>query len=106
MSKIALVTGGTRGIGESISKKLKEDGLTVIANYSSNDDAAKKFSDENQIDVFKCDVGNYESCSDMINKIYDQHKSIDVLINNAGITRDAPLHKMTPEKWQKVITVN
>ena len=56
MSKIALVTGGTRGIGESISKKLKEDGLKVIANYSSNDDAAKKFSDENQIDVFKCDV--------------------------------------------------
>ena len=106
MSKIALVTGGTRGIGESISKKLKEDGLTVIANYSCNDNAAKKFSDENQIDVFKCDVGNYESCSDMINKIYDQHKSIDVLINNAGITRDAPLHKMTPEKWQKVINVN
>jgi acetoacetyl-CoA reductase len=106
MSKIALVTGGTRGIGESISKKLKEDGLTVIANYSTNDDAAKKFSDENRIDVFKCDVGNYESCSDMINKIYDQHNSIDVLINNAGITRDAPLHKMTPEKWQKVINVN
>ena len=106
MSKIALVTGGTRGIGESISKKLKEDGLKVIANYSSNDDAAKKFSDENQIDVFKCDVGNYESRSDMINKIYDQHNSIDVLINNAGITRDAPLHKMTPEKWQKVINVN
>jgi acetoacetyl-CoA reductase len=106
MSKIALVTGGTRGIGESISKKLKEDGLTVIANYSTNDDAAKKFSDENRIDVFKCDVGNYESCSDMINKIYDQHNSIDVLINNAGITRDAPLHKMTPEKWQKVMNVN
>ena len=106
MSKIALVTGGTRGIGESISKKLKEDGLTVIANYSSNDDAAKKFSDENQIDVFKCDVGNYESCSDMIDKIYDQHSSIDVLINNASTFYPTIIKEASLDEWDDLHDVN
>jgi len=105
MSKIALVTGGTRGIGEAISKKLHNDGHTVIVNYSSNEEAAKKFSDENNIEAFKCDVGSYESCSEMISKIFEKYQKIDILANNAGITRDAPLHKMTQENWKKVIDV-
>ena len=106
MSKIALVTGGTRGIGEAISRKLKKEGYTVIVNFGSNDEAAKKFSDETGIETLKCDVSNYESCLKMISDIYEKHKNIDILINNAGITRDAPLHKMSKENWQKVIDVN
>ena len=106
MSKIALVTGGTRGIGEAISKKLKKQGHTVVVNFGSNDEAAKKFSDKNGIESFKCDVSNYESCSAMISQIFNKYNKIDILVNNAGITRDAPLHKMSQENWQKVIDVN
>ena len=97
MSKIALVTGGTRGIGEAISKKLKKQGHTVVVNFGSNDEAAKKFSDKNSIESFKCDVSNYESCSAMISQIFNKYNKIDILVNNAGITRDAPLHKMSQE---------
>ena len=105
MTKIALVTGGTRGIGEAISKKLKKQGHTVVVNYGNNL-AAKKFSDKNNIDAFKCDVSDYDSCSAMISKIYDKYKTIDILVNNAGITRDAPLHKNDSGKLEKVIDVN
>ena len=101
MTKIALVTGGTRGIGEAISKKLREDNHTVIVNYGSNDEKAKKFSDENDIEAFKCDVSSYESCSAMVSDIYKKHGQIDILVNNAGITRDSPLHKMSQENWKK-----
>jgi len=106
MSKVALVTGGTRGIGESISRKLKDDGLTVIANYASNDEKAKAFKEETGIDVIKWDVSDYESCSEQIKIIFEKFQKIDILVNNAGITRDAPLHKMTVENWNKVIDVN
>tara|TARA_X000000368_G_scaffold410494_1_gene394047 strand:- start:258 stop:980 length:723 start_codon:yes stop_codon:yes gene_type:complete len=106
MSKVALVTGGTRGIGEAISRKLKDDGLTVIANYTSNDEKAKAFKEETGIDVIKWDVSDYESCSGEIAKIFEKFQKIDILVNNAGITRDAPLHKMTVENWNKVIDVN
>ena len=106
MSKIALVTGGTRGIGEAISKKLVADGITVIANYASNDEKAKKFSDETGVKVSKWDVSDYESCSKGIENIYEKFGNIDILINNAGITRDAPLHKMSLDNWKKVIDVN
>lgn len=106
MKKIVLVTGGTRGIGASISKKLKSSNFNVIANYGSNDEAAKSFSKENNIDVMKWDVSNYEECKSSISEIYKNHNTIDILINNAGITRDAPLHKMSLENWQKVIGVN
>ena len=106
MTKIALVTGGTRGIGEAISKKLKEDGHTVVVNYGSNEEVAKKFSDQTNIETYKCDVGDFNSCSEMISKIYEKHKTIDILVNNAGITRDAPLHKMSHENWKKVVDVN
>ncbi|MAZ07840.1 MAG: beta-ketoacyl-ACP reductase [Rickettsiales bacterium] len=106
MSKIAIVTGGTRGIGESISIKLKEQGINVIANYASNDDAAKDFSDKTGIQVMKWDVSKYEECKINVDKIYSEFENIDILVNNAGITKDAPLHKMTPENWTKVIEVN
>jgi len=106
MTKIALVTGGTRGIGASISSNLKDSGYTVVANYASNDESAEKFSKENSIEVMKWDVSNYDETKSCISEIYNKHSSIDILINNAGITQDAPLHKMTIEKWNKVISVN
>ena len=106
MTKIAIVTGGTRGIGASISKKLKSSNYKVIANYTSNDDAAESFSKENNIEVIKWDVSNYDECQESVNKIYEDNKNIDILVNNAGITRDAPLHKMSKDNWQKVIDVN
>ncbi len=106
MTKIAIVTGGTRGIGAAISKKLKSSNFKVIANYTSNDDAAESFSKENNIEVIKWDVSNYDECQKSVNKIYEDNKNVDILINNAGITRDAPLHKMSKDNWQKVIDVN
>ncbi len=106
MKKIAVVTGGTRGIGESISKKLNSEDFQVVANYASNDEAAEKFSSENNIDVLKWDVSNYDDCKKCINEIYEKYKNIDILVNNAGITKDAPLHKMSLENWEKVIDVN
>ena len=106
MSKTAIVTGGTRGIGESISIKLKEQGVKVIANYASNDDAAKDFSNKTGIQVMKWDVSKYEECKKNVEKLYSEFENIDILVNNAGITKDAPLHKMPPENWTKVIEVN
>ncbi len=106
MNKIALITGGTRGIGASISVKLKKSGYKVIANYSSNDEAAKNFSEEHNIDVMKWDVSNFSECEKCITSIYENNASIDILVNNAGITKDAPLHKMSLENWSKVIDVN
>ena len=106
MTKIAIVTGGTRGIGASISKKLKSSNFKVIANYTSNDNAAESFSKENNIEVVKWDVSNYDECQKSVNKIYENNKNVDILVNNAGITRDAPLHKMNKDNWQKVIDVN
>ena len=87
MEKITLVTGGTRGIGESISKILNKSGYKVIANYNSNDEAADKFSKENKIDVMKWDVSNYEDCKSNIEKIKSTHGNIEILINNAGKKR-------------------
>ena len=106
MTKIAIVTGGTRGIGASISKKLKSSNFKVIANYSSNDATAESFSKENNIEVIKWDVSNYDECQKSVNKIYEDNQNVDILVNNAGITRDAPLHKMSKDNWQKVIDVN
>ena len=106
MTKIAIVTGGTRGIGASISKKLKSSNFKVIANYTSNDNAADSFSKENNIEVVKWDVSNYDECQNSVKKIYEDNKNVDILVNNAGITRDAPLHKMSKDNWQKVIDVN
>ncbi len=106
MNKIAIVTGGTRGIGASISKKLKSSNIKVLANYANNDEAAKKFSEENDIEVMKWDVSSFDECKTSIDLIYQKNQTIDILVNNAGITRDAPLHKMSLENWKKVIDVN
>ena len=106
MNKVVLVTGGTRGIGASISKILKNNGYNVIANYNSNDQVASEFKEENGIDVMKCDVSNYDSCKQMVDKIKETYGNIEILINNAEITKDAPLHKMQKEAWEKVINTN
>ncbi len=106
MGKIALVTGGTRGIGASISSTLKDNGYTVIANYASNDESAKIFSEQTGIDIMKWDVSDNDQTAKCISEIYQKYSSVDILINNAGITQDAPLHKMTYDKWNKVISVN
>jgi acetoacetyl-CoA reductase len=106
MSRVALVTGGTRGIGAAISKALKAAGYKVAANYGGNDEAAQKFKAETGIPVFKWDVSSYEACTDGIGKVQAELGAIEVLVNNAGITRDAMFHKMTPEQWTQVIGTN
>ena len=106
MARIALVTGGTRGIGAAISKQLKDDGCKVAANYAGNDEAAKKFSAETRISTFKWSVADYDACAEGIKKIEAEFGPIDILVNNAGITRDAMFHRMTPEKWRQVIDTN
>jgi acetoacetyl-CoA reductase len=106
MSRVALVTGGTRGIGAAISIGLKNCGFKVAANYAGNDDAAQKFKAENGIDVFKWDVGNFDACAAGIKDVEGTLGPVDILVNNAGITRDSMLHKMTAEQWREVVCVN
>ena len=106
MARIALVTGGTRGIGRAISIALNDAGYTVAANYVDNDGAAEAFKNETGIPVYKFDVGDFDACKDGIAAIEADLGPIDILVNNAGITRDKPLHKMDPEHWDAVITTN
>ncbi|HLY58371.1 MAG TPA: acetoacetyl-CoA reductase [Stellaceae bacterium] len=104
--RVAVVTGGTRGIGEAISVALRDAGYKVAANYVGNDDAARGFSERTGIRAYKFDVSNYESCSAAVATIAVELGPIDVLVNNAGITRDATIHRMTPEQWRAVIDTN
>jgi acetoacetyl-CoA reductase len=106
MPRIALVTGGSRGIGAAISVALKDAGYTVAATYAGNDEAAAKFTEETGIKTYKWNVGDYDECKNGIAKVEAEVGPIDVLVNNAGITRDAPFHKMTPEQWHEVIDTN
>ena len=106
MARVALVTGGTRGIGHAISIALRDAGYTVAANYGGNDEAAKAFKDETGIPVYKFDVGDFQAVTDGIQKIEAELGPVDVLVNNAGITWDGTLHKMKAEQWEKVIHVN
>ncbi len=106
MARVAVVTGGTRGIGEAISKALKAAGYKVAANYGGNDAAAEKFKAETGINVYKWDVSSYESCVEGLKKVAADLGPVDVLINNAGITRDTMFHRMTPEQWGAVINTN
>lgn len=106
MSKVAVVTGGTRGIGAAISKALKDAGYTVAANYGGNDEAAAKFKEANGINVYKWDVGDYAACVAGLKSVEDDLGPVEVVVNNAGITRDAMLHKLTPENWSDVIRVD
>lgn len=106
MSRVALVTGGSRGIGRAISVALQEAGYKVIANYGGNDDAAKQFTSETGIPAMKFDVGNFAECEAAVKQIAADHGPIEILVNNAGITRDSVLHRMTPLQWQEVIQTN
>ncbi|MGB7617871.1 MAG: beta-ketoacyl-ACP reductase [Pseudolabrys sp.] len=106
MARVALVTGGTRGIGAAIAKALKAGGYKVAANYGGNDEAAQKFKAESGIPVFKWDVSSYEACADGIKKVEAEVGPIEVLVNNAGITRDSMFHRMKPEQWTAVINTN
>src|SRR5512137_2711126 len=106
MARVAVVTGGTRGIGEAICKALKAGGYRVAANYGGNDDAAQKFKAESGIPVFKWDVSSYEACAEGIKKVEAEVGLIEVLVNNAGITRDAMFHRMKPDQWTAVINTN
>lgn len=106
MARVAVVTGGTRGIGAAISTMLKEAGMNVAANYAGNDARARAFSDETGIPAFKFDVSDYAACQDGVAKIADELGPVDVLVNNAGITRDGTLAKMSQENWQDVIDTN
>jgi acetoacetyl-CoA reductase len=106
MARVALVTGGTRGIGASIAIALKEAGYKVAANYAGNDEAASKFREETGIPVFKWSVADYEACAAGIAKVEAELGPVEVLVNNAGITRDAMFHRMTPDQWREVIDTN
>ncbi len=106
MSRVALVTGGTRGIGAAICVALKQAGYRVAANYAGNDLVAGKFKEATGIPVFKWDVGSYESCAAGVKQVEAELGPVEVLVNNAGITRDGMFHKMTPEQWSAVINTN
>ena len=106
MARVAIVTGGTRGIGHAISVALKEAGHKVAANYAGNDAAAQKFQDETGIPTYKWDVGDYEACATGLAKVASDLGPVDVVVNNAGITKDAMLHRMSPQAWSEVIRVN
>jgi acetoacetyl-CoA reductase len=106
MARIALVTGGSRGIGAAVSKALKAQGCNVAASYAGNDEAANAFKAETGIPVFKWDVSNYEACVAGVKAVEAALGPIDILVNNAGITKDAMFHKMTPEMWNAVISTN
>ena len=106
MARIALVTGGTRGIGAAISRQLRDGGCKVAANYAGNVEAAEKFSAETGISTFRWSVADYDACAEGIKKVEAELGPIDILVNNAGITRDAMFHRMTPEKWRQVIDTN
>ncbi len=105
--RLAVVTGGTRGIGKAICIALKEAGYDVVANYASRDEAANAFKEETGVSVYKWDVADFAACKEGIAQVEkDFGKKVEVLINNAGITRDGMMHKMEPENWSKVIDTN
>src|SRR5207237_4065414 len=106
MARVAVVTGGTRGIGAAISKGLKAAGYKVAANYGGNDEAAQKFKAETGISVHKWDVSSYDACAAGLKQVEADLGPVEVLVNNAGITRDAMLHRMKPEQWIAVINTN
>src|SRR5271165_2524465 len=106
MARVALVTGGTRGIGASICKTLKEAGYQVAANFAGNETAAAKSKAETGIPVYKWDVSSFEACTEAVKAVVADLGPVELLVNNAGITRDATLHRMKPEQWTAVINTN
>jgi acetoacetyl-CoA reductase len=106
MARVAVVTGGTRGIGAAVAKALHAAGYKVAANYGGNDEAAQKFKAETGISVYKWDVSSYEACVAGVRQVVADLGPVDVLVNNAGITRDSMFHRMKPEQWLAVINTN
>lgn len=106
MARVALVTGGSRGIGAAISKALQAEGYSVAATYAGNDEKAAAFTAETGIKTYKWDVADYEACAAGIAQVEADLGPVEVLVNNAGITRDAPFHKMTPQQWSDVMNTN
>jgi acetoacetyl-CoA reductase len=106
MARVAVVTGGTRGIGAAISKALKAAGYTVAATYGGNDQAAQQFKTETGIPVYKWDVSSYDACAAGLKQVASDLGPVDILVNNAGITKDTAFHKMAPEQWNAVINTN
>ncbi len=106
MGRVAIVTGGSRGIGAAISKSLKDAGCAVAATYAGNDEKAAAFTKETGIKTYKWDVADYGACKAGVERVEADLGPVEILVNNAGITRDAPFHKMTPEQWNQVIGTN
>ena len=106
MARVAIVTGGSRGIGEAISIALRDMGMQVAANYAGNEERARAFTDRTGIKSYKWDVGDYDACMDGVRQVEAELGVVDVLVNNAGITRDSTMKKMDRGKWQEVIDVN
>jgi len=106
MARVAIVTGGTRGIGEAISVMLNKAGFRVAANYAGNEEAAQKFMDKTGIPAYRWDVSNYDSCAQGVAKVVADLGPVTALINNAGITRDGTMKKMVPRNWEQVLDTN
>ncbi len=106
MSRVALITGGTRGIGGAISSALKDAGYNVAATYAGNDEKANAFKQQTSIPVYKWDVSDFDDCAKGIAKVEADLGPVEILVNNAGITRDSMFHKMTPDQWYSVINTN
>ena len=106
MARVAIVTGGTRGIGEAISIALRDAGVTVAANYAGNDEKAREFTERSGIRAFKWDVSDFEACIAGVQQVESELGPVDVLVNNAGITRDGTMKRMTRQAWDDVIDVN
>ena len=106
MARVAIVTGGTRGIGEAISLALKVAGYRVAANYAGNEERAREFTNRTGIPSFRWDVSDFEACTDGVRRVVAELGPVDILVNNAGITRDTTIHRMTSEAWMDVIQTN
>ncbi len=106
MARVAIVTGGTRGIGQAIALRLAKAGCSVAAVYAGNDAAASAFSDKTGIGVYKWDVSDYQACADGVARVAADLGDVDIVVNNAGITRDGTMKRMSPQSWEKVIAVN
>ena len=106
MARVAIVTGGTRGIGEAISLALKEQGVTVAANYAGNDERARAFSDRTGIKAYKWDVSDFDACVAGVQQVESELGPVDIVVNNAGITRDGTMKRMDRKAWEEVIDTN
>ena len=106
MSRVAVVTGGTRGIGEAVSVSLKEAGYSVAASYAGNDEAAQRFTENTGIPTYKFDVSDFDACKAAVDRIEADLGPVDVLVNNAGITKDGTMHRMSFDQWNAVIQTN